>query len=69
MNIAGCDIEARDNIGYTPLHVAAEHGFTDMIDFLLKHNATVNCNIPDPDDEEFPLNNIDEPLRLALKVT
>ncbi|XP_068239350.1 ankyrin-1-like isoform X3 [Palaemon carinicauda] len=63
----GCDINARDEIGYTALHLSAEHGYTEMMQVLLKHNAQVNFNIPPEDEDEFPTDAGDEPLRLALK--
>lgn len=63
----GCDINARDEIGYTALHLSAEHGYTDMMEVLLKHGAQVNFNIPPEFDDDFPTDAGDEPLRLALK--
>lgn len=63
----GCDLNARDDIGYTPLHLCAEHGYLDMINVLLRHNAQVNFNHPD-DEDQYPIDAVDEPLRLALKV-
>lgn len=64
----GCDINARDEIGYTALHLSAEHGYTEMMKVLLKHEAQVNFNIPPEFDDDFPTDALDEPLRLALKV-
>lgn len=63
----GCDINARDEIGYTALHLSAEHGYTEMMKTLLKHDAQVNFNIPPEFDDEFPTDALDEPLRLAIK--
>lgn len=63
----GCDINSRDEIGYTALHLSAEHGYTEMMQVLLKHEAQVNFNIPPEDEYEFPTDAGDEPLRLALK--
>ncbi|XP_071529684.1 ankyrin repeat domain-containing protein 61-like isoform X1 [Panulirus ornatus] len=63
----GCDINARDDIGYTALHLSAEHGYTEMMQVLLKHEAQINFNIPPEDEEDFPTDAFDEPLRLALK--
>lgn len=65
---SGCDINARDEIGYTALHLSAEHGYTDMMEVLLKNGAQVNFNIPPEFDDDFPTDAGDEPLRLALKV-
>lgn len=66
---AGCDINCRDDIGYTALHLSAEHGYTDMMRVLLDHDAQVNFNLPPEDPEDFPTDAFDEPLRLALKVS
>ncbi|KAK7079079.1 hypothetical protein SK128_021840 [Halocaridina rubra] len=63
----GCDINARDEIGYTALHLSAEHGYTEMMEVLLKRDAQVNFNIPPEDEDDFPTDVGDEPLRLALK--
>ncbi|XP_045131002.1 ankyrin repeat domain-containing protein 50-like isoform X1 [Portunus trituberculatus] len=63
----GCDINARDEIGYTALHLSAEHGYTEMMKTLIKHNAQINFNIPPEFDDEFPTDALDEPLRLAIK--
>lgn len=68
MILAGCDINARDEIGYTALHLSAEHGYTEMMKTLLKHGAQVNFNIPPEYEDDFPTDAFDEPLRLALKV-
>lgn len=65
---AGCDLNARDDIGYTPMHLCAEHGYLDMMRVLLRHNAKVNVNLPE-DDDLYPIDSVDEPLRLALKVS
>ncbi|KAF2368955.1 Ankyrin repeat-containing domain [Trinorchestia longiramus] len=62
----GCDLNARDDIGYTPLHLCAEHGYLDMMHILLKHNVQVNINKV-LDDDLYPIDAVDEPLRLALK--
>jgi len=43
---AGCDINAKDNLGKTALHYACEFGQDDTIELLLKHNA-------DPNTKEF----------------
>lgn len=67
--LPGCDINARDEIGYTALHLSAEHGYTEMMKTLIKHNAQVNFNIPPEFDDEFPTDALDEPLRLAIKVS
>ncbi|XP_050726814.1 ankyrin-1-like isoform X2 [Eriocheir sinensis] len=63
----GCDINARDEIGYTALHLSAEHGYTEMMKTLIKHGAQVNFNIPPEFEDDFPTDAFDEPLRLAIK--
>jgi len=62
----GCNINAVDDIGYSALHLSAEHGYIDMMEVLLKHKCIVNFNIAN-DDEYFPTESTDEPLRLAIK--
>lgn len=32
----------RDNCGWTPLHEACNHGFTEVVELLLDHSAKVN---------------------------
>ena len=39
----GVDIHGRDDLGNTPLHVAAMKGRTDMALMLLKRGAILNC--------------------------
>lgn len=39
---AGCDTEATDGIGWTPLMLAAFHGHTDCVQLLTQHGANVN---------------------------
>ena len=38
----GANIQAKDILGRTPLHVAAEKGQTDTVNYLLDHGADVN---------------------------
>ncbi|CAL4067086.1 unnamed protein product [Meganyctiphanes norvegica] len=61
-----CNINALDDIGYSALHLSAEHGYIDMMELLLKHKCMVNFNDQD-DDNYFPTESTDEPLRLAIK--
>ncbi|KAF2368956.1 Ankyrin repeat-containing domain [Trinorchestia longiramus] len=62
----GYDVNALDDFSYSALHLAARHGYTEMIQLLISHGAKVNFNSPQP-HEKFPLDAIEEPLRLALK--
>jgi len=39
----GADVNARDNIGYTPLHYAASYGHLDVARLLLEEGADVNA--------------------------
>jgi len=36
---AGASVNAKDNRGFTALHRAAERGFEDIVEFLLKNGA------------------------------
>src|SRR5208337_2904389 len=47
------DVNARDNRGLTPLHLAADSGHKDVVEVLLANGAEVN---PKADDGETPLN-------------
>lgn len=38
----GCDPDAKNEKGYSPLHVAALYGFTGVVEILLKNKARVN---------------------------
>lgn len=40
--VRGCDINARDECGYSALHLAAEHGYFELVELLLKQGAQVN---------------------------
>jgi ankyrin repeat protein len=39
----GCDVNAFDELGNTPLHYAAEHEHFDAVSFLIDHGANVNA--------------------------
>lgn len=34
--VRGSDVNARDDCGYTAMHLSAEHGFTDIMQILLE---------------------------------
>lgn len=38
----GCNPDAKNEKGYTPLHAAALYGFTGVVEILLKNKARVN---------------------------
>ena len=40
---AGADVNAKDGLDRTPLHLAAFHGRTEIIDLLVAHGADVNA--------------------------
>lgn len=40
--VRGADINATDECGYSALHLAAEHGFLDLVKLLLKYGAKVD---------------------------
>jgi ankyrin repeat protein len=39
----GADTNARDSLGYTPLHWTAKYGHTETATFLLEHGADINA--------------------------
>lgn len=41
------EVNRRDNAGYTALHEACAHGWTHIVQVLLKHGADVNCSAQD----------------------
>jgi len=63
--VRGSDVNAKDDCGYTALHLSAEHGYFEIVELLLKFQAKVICS------EKYvpsgPPVLCDEPLRLALK--
>ncbi|XP_072361466.1 BCL-6 corepressor-like protein 1 isoform X1 [Scyliorhinus torazame] len=42
-----CEVNHRDNAGYTPLHEACARGWLDIVTRLLEHGADVNCSAQD----------------------
>uniref|UniRef100_A0A6A7FR83 Ankyrin repeat and KH domain-containing protein mask-like n=1 Tax=Hirondellea gigas TaxID=1518452 RepID=A0A6A7FR83_9CRUS len=62
----GYDVNALDDFDCSALHLAARHGYTDMVELLIKHGATINYNTIETEDT-FPVDAVDEPLRLAIK--
>ncbi|CAB0033102.1 unnamed protein product [Trichogramma brassicae] len=40
--VRGAEIDATDECGYSALHLAAEHGYLDLVKLLLKHGAKVD---------------------------
>lgn len=59
------DVNALDDFGCSALHLAARLGYTEMVRILIKHGSIVNFN-PEMEDK-FPVDAVEEPLRLALK--
>lgn len=41
---AGCDVNAFDEMSYTPLHCAVEHNRAEAAVWLLDHGADINAN-------------------------
>lgn len=39
----GCDSNAKDYAGWTPLHEACSRGHPDVVKVLVKYNADVNA--------------------------
>lgn len=64
--VRGAEINKIDDCGYSALHLAAEHGYFEICEILLKGGAKVDYR--EPTDEIFPRTTLcDEPLRLALR--
>lgn len=40
--IQGHPVNVRDNVGWLPLHEAANHGHTEIVELLLDNGATIN---------------------------
>jgi ankyrin repeat protein len=40
---AGCAVNRRDDNGNTPLHIACERGFLDVVEVFTKNNAQLNA--------------------------
>jgi len=45
---AGFDVDAKDQYGFTALHLAADRGYIDIVKILIAKGA--NLGIKDPDD-------------------
>lgn len=64
--VRGADINLIDDCGYSALHLAAEHGYCEIVKILLDSGAKIDYR--EPTDEIFPRTTLcDEPLRLALR--
>lgn len=37
--VRGSDVNAKDDCGYTALHLSAEHGYTDIMKILLEYQV------------------------------
>lgn len=44
----GVTMNVFDSTGFSPLHIAAKHGYTDITDLLIKGGSVVDCFFNDP---------------------
>ncbi|KZS11213.1 Ankyrin repeat domain-containing protein [Daphnia magna] len=67
--VRGSDVNARDDCGYTALHLSAEHGYTEIMSLLLEYQAKVNFSdkMGEETGDAGKPNLCDEPLHLAIK--
>ncbi|XP_035231051.1 ankyrin-3-like isoform X1 [Stegodyphus dumicola] len=67
----GADPNVMDEVGFTPLHICAEKGYTDLILMLIQYGARVRFTELNPNDKAYGnpprATAADEPLRLALR--
>ena len=49
---AGADVQRKGPFGYTALHAAAQGGFLEVVQELVRRGANVNCK---NNDEDIPL--------------
>lgn len=64
--VRNAEINAIDEVGYSALHLAAEHGYYNLAKTLLDAGCKVDYR--EPTDDPYPKTKLcDEPLRLALR--
>ncbi len=59
---SGANVFARDDLGRTPIHLAAEMDLVPMIEVLLKWKPDINAKVEDPDSQQ----NGETPLHVAV---
>lgn len=67
----GADPNIMDDVGYTPLHICAEKGYSDLIIMLIDYGARIRFTELTPYDKAYGepprATAADEPLRLAIR--
>lgn len=64
--VRGSDANTTDSGGYTAMHLCAERGYLNMMKILVEFGGKVSCLDPTVTDL-FPSEDMEEPLRLAIK--
>ncbi|XP_015928787.1 ankyrin repeat and SOCS box protein 3 [Parasteatoda tepidariorum] len=67
----GADPNVMDAMGYTPVHICSEKGYSHLINILMAYGARIRFTEVNPDDRSYGepprATAADEPLRLAIR--